>query len=268
MKHCYICITKKENNPLAKNIIFYFTGSGNSLVAAKAIGAKLEDCTLANMRNTFRFGEEAYEKIGFVFPVYAAGMPRKVKDFIEKLNFEGQKDAYVFVVATAGSPDLNAVAQAADILGKQGVKVTYNASVRMFANYVGLYPMAKDVDEKVKLGYKQLEKISTDIQNQQKAALPQYKGIINIVHNIALSTFHKKDKGFNVSDDCVGCRRCVEICPVSNIKLEGTKPEFLGSCEQCMACVQWCPKQAINYKKKTQDRGRYTHPDVKWEELR
>jgi Pyruvate/2-oxoacid:ferredoxin oxidoreductase delta subunit len=34
-----------------------------------------------------------------------------------------------------------------------------------------------------------------------------------------------------------------------------------------MACIQFCPKKAINYKDKTQNRKRYTHPTIKYTDL-
>jgi len=79
--------------------------------------------------------------------------------------------------------------------------------------------------------------------------------------------YARKDKGFNVSDACTGCRTCKAVCPVSNIVMKNKKPSFKHNCEQCMACVQWCPKQAINYKNKTQSRGRYTNPSISLKEL-
>jgi epoxyqueuosine reductase QueG len=49
--------------------------------------------------------------------------------------------------------------------------------------------------------------------------------------------------------------------------MQGSKPVFKEQCEQCMACIQWCPKQAINYKTKTQTRGRYHHPDISYQDM-
>jgi len=38
---------------MAKNIIFYFTGSGSSLAAAKLIARQLDDCEIVFMKGTF-----------------------------------------------------------------------------------------------------------------------------------------------------------------------------------------------------------------------
>jgi epoxyqueuosine reductase QueG len=55
---------------------------------------------------------------------------------------------------------------------------------------------------------------------------------------------------------------------VNNIDFgQDKKPYFMHHCEQCLACIQHCPAKAINYKDKTQNKKRYTHPDIPWKEL-
>ena len=41
------------------------------------------------------------------------------------------------------------------------------------------------------------------------------------------------------------------------------KIEWQHMCEQCLRCLHWCPEKAIQFGKKTQNRGRYHHPDIK-----
>ncbi|WP_207650867.1 EFR1 family ferrodoxin [Anaerocolumna jejuensis] len=55
---------------------------------------------------------------------------------------------------------------------------------------------------------------------------------------------------------------CRNVCPAKNITLEAGQPVFHHHCESCLACIQHCPKMALNYKDKTQNRRRYTHPQV------
>ena len=83
-----------------------------------------------------------------------------------------------------------------------------------------------------------------------------------VIHGPFIKSLVNKDKGFNVSEACNGCETCSKVCPVGNIQMQEGKPIFLHHCEQCVACVQWCPQQAINFKNKTQKRGRYHHPDI------
>jgi NAD-dependent dihydropyrimidine dehydrogenase PreA subunit len=52
------------------------------------------------------------------------------------------------------------------------------------------------------------------------------------------------------SERCTGCGACVEVCPVSAIRLiEGETGEYAEidqeTCRQCEACVEACPERAI-----------------------
>lgn len=48
-------------------------------------------------------------------------------------------------------------------------------------------------------------------------------------------------KGYYVTEGCVGCGRCVKLCPLNNIRLEGGKPVWGRKCTQCMACICGVP---------------------------
>ena len=57
--------------------------------------------------------------------------------------------------------------------------------------------------------------------------------------------------------DCIGCGKCVELCPLNNIHLENGKPLWGKNCTHCMACICYCPKEAIEYGKKSRGKPRY-----------
>lgn len=50
---------------------------------------------------------------------------------------------------------------------------------------------------------------------------------------------------------CVGCGRCIEVCPHSVFRMEGRKAaiEDLDSCMECGACDRNCPVKAVEVKK-------------------
>ena len=49
---------------------------------------------------------------------------------------------------------------------------------------------------------------------------------------------------------CVGCGRCVEICPGNLLTLKNSRAEIrdVRDCWGCCACVKICPAAAICYK--------------------
>ena len=46
--------------------------------------------------------------------------------------------------------------------------------------------------------------------------------------------------------NCTGCGKCVEVCPVSAIKVEKEKAVVNNDCVECGACIGECPHGAIS----------------------
>ncbi len=68
-------------------MIFYYSGTGNSLWVAKEIG-KYQDERLINIATEMKKNQEEYvyelerkEKIGFVFPTYSSGPTPNSREF-------------------------------------------------------------------------------------------------------------------------------------------------------------------------------------------
>lgn len=246
---------------MTKNIIFCFTGTGNSLKVAKDIAEGNGESEIISMGKPYSL-QGAYESIGFVYPVYAGGMPAAVERFIGVLDISTNRNSYFFAVSTSGSGLPGGLPQINRILHNKGGKLSYGGNVKCFSNYVGLYAMKDDVKERPKVQDAQTRLIVTDIQN--RVSKQDFKNSsMALLHGIFINILRGKERGFNVGENCNGCGTCNKVCPVANIEMQSGKPTFLHHCEQCMACIQWCPKQAINYKDKTQNRGRYHHPDIK-----
>jgi ferredoxin len=50
-----------------------------------------------------------------------------------------------------------------------------------------------------------------------------------------------------ISDACVGCGACVEVCPVEALSMEDEKAVCdADKCVDCGACVSECPVEAIS----------------------
>ncbi len=67
-------------------------------------------------------------------------------------------------------------------------------------------------------------------------------------------------KGFRATENCVGCGRCAELCPLNNLTMADGKPVWGGRCTHCMACICGCPKEAVEYGNKSQGKPRYYLP--------
>ena len=251
------------------NLIFYFSGTGNSFWAAKTIAKELGGAEIVSMGKHGQYTvTEQYETIGFIYPNYYWGLPKKVIEFIENLNFNGNKKAYFYSIATYGGDAGNTIYQLYELLEKKhNIKLNNGQKIRMFSNYVVLYDMKENVDEITKKSNADLVPLIESIKHRKNNKVSGLTKVLAPVNSWFIHKVSAMDKEYNVNDRCTGCGICKEVCPVGNIAMQNSKPVFNHTCEQCVACIQFCPKKAINFKNQTQNRRRYTNPGVNYKEL-
>ncbi len=250
---------------MGNNIIFYFSGTGNSLQAAREIAAPL-NADLVNMGRKFSFDDRSFERIGFVFPTYGTA-PRRVREFVGGLDFSNQKQAYIFAIATCGRQAGNSLPDMNTALTAKGVRLHFGVPLIMFTNTVTMFDIVGDPEDTAKESSAALKLLINQIISKQENKIPKEKVLIKLMTKMTTKNYANQDQFFNVSDACNGCKTCEAVCPVSNIEMHNGKPTYKHHCEQCLACLQWCPTRAINYKNITQKRGRYHHPYISVQDM-
>jgi ferredoxin len=252
-----------------ENIIFYFSGTGNCLKVAKTIADELENTEIVSMAKSESYSlTKQYDTIGFISPTYFWGLPGKVINFIENLNPGNNKGAYYYAIVTCGGETGNAINQIYKLLiKKHNIKLNFTKKLQMFSNYVVMYDMSKEVDKITKKSNKELIPIINSIKNKENNKVNRLTGIFSFVNKSFIKRVATIDRDYTVNNDCNGCGICKEVCPVKNITMVNNRPQFNHHCENCLACLQFCPKKAINYKNATQNRGRYTNPEISYKEL-
>lgn len=89
-------------------MIFYFSGTGNSLYAARHLAKATQDrlISIPEEMSDPAFSKEyalsTDERIGFVFPIHSWGPPEIVLRFIRRIRFANYQNHYCFFVATCG----------------------------------------------------------------------------------------------------------------------------------------------------------------------
>ena len=247
--------------------IYYFSGTGNSFAAARAVGEVFDERELAAMTEALTDPDLLYCKekvVGFVTPNYFMGLPVVVSRFLRKATFKNAQ--YLFMVVTSGHDFGVGISQAQSIMKEKGNKLDYGAYVVMPDNYLPKFNVspAEAAGILKKAGVK-LESISKDIAVSKRKITEHtmFLGPLLRSWNKRFSAgFAECDRNFAVEDTCTSCYVCERICPVKNVEMEGKRPKWLHHCEQCYACMQYCPTAAIQYGKATVGKHRYHHPEV------
>ena len=248
-----------------KRVIYYFSGTGNSLEIANLLAARLDAETvgIASLREgSVDCGGRA---AGIVFPVYMYRPPRLVADFLKRLSGAG----YLFVVAVNGGDAGNAMRIAERLLQQSGNQVNASFSVRMPDNYIpfGGPPPEKEQSEMFANAQTKVDGIvrvveSADAHREKAPSWFKTRVYPEIWYALGYWAIPFSDKGYWVNDRCNGCGVCERVCPVGNISMTDGKPVWNQKCEQCMACIQWCKETAVELGKKSQGVVRYTNPRV------
>lgn len=251
------------------NIIFCFSGTGNSLEVARNIGEMLGDTKIVLIADVMK--EEhidlPYERVGFVCPAYYGGLPPIMGRFVAKLNFS--KTQYVFAVITAGAIHGGSFDSLGGLIAERGGRLNAEFPVQMPGNYIAMYGawpvrLQRFLLKKAK---KKAAKITKSIKEKRITRTGEENAKTPKPLNERMSGYEKFAQDYRVTDKCTGCGTCTKICPMRNITMADNKPRFGENCERCMACIQWCPAKAIEYKNATSNRKQYRHPNVKASDL-
>jgi len=219
-------------------------------------------CLTARLMETWAHGQEIYDILGVVFPVYWGGLPLKVANFLPRLK--GIHASFVFGIVThAGGPG-NALSQLNYGLQEIGLDLQAGFLLRMPSNYIISYdaPSEGGIKRIIENADTTIPEIVENIQNRMNNfSSADYSGHSSSYQKF-LDQVNTSDEKFWVNDNCTECEVCVRVCPVQNIEMKEGRPEWQHKCEQCLGCINWCPESAIQYGSGTESRGRYTNPRV------
>ena len=250
-------------------MIFYFTGTGNSLYAAKQIGKVLEDEPIAIQQcmknNQYHFTLMENESIGFVFPCYFFGLPSIVIDFIQKLELANYNKHYIYAVSTCGGNIGNAFSLLRRKLSQRKWHLNAGFELIMPDNYIlqfNLLPDKEKMEQLLKNTDPQLDDIYKYILHQKdNKSKSNFKGWLSTTFTYPFYNFVRSTKKYYANENCNGCGNCAKYCPLNMIEMKENKPVWKqGKCTQCIACIHRCPQKAAQYRGKTESRGRYVHP--------
>ena len=244
-------------------MIFYFSGTGNSQLAAKRLATAAGDDIVSINKSLQEQKKEVFHSghpLVFVAPTYAWRMPKVVAEWIRETRFEGCRDAY-FVLTCGGSVS-NASAYARMLCKEKGLNFRGLSPVLMPENYLAMYPTPSETECRDIIAW--AEPVITELAAliREKKNFPDtpvsFKDRLRSgPTNLLFYPTCVHDKGFTVSNACISCGKCAKRCPLNNIDMADGRPLWKGNCTHCMACIGGCPTEAIEYK--SVSKGQHRH---------
>lgn len=252
-------------------VIYWFSGTGNTLWLARAVRDGLGETELIPMAAGDASAAASAERVGLAFPVYSWGLPMIVNRFIRRLQVSDS--AYLFTLMTCGADPGSAALVARKRLAARGLSLAASFFAVLPDNYppFGGAPAAEKRQRLMDEASPRVGEIVQAIKNQEQDHYELgklfWRGVGRMVYPLFAKHVAAADRKFTVDDTCTKCGLCEKVCPVANIELVDGRPRWLGHCEQCYACFHWCPADAIQYGKRTRKQERYHHPACKANDL-
>ena len=244
-------------------MVLYYSGTGNSKFIAKCIASVLEtDCLNLNERIKAEdtSSVQTEENVILVTPTYAWRIPHIVSGWLGKAELVGAKR--IWFVMDCGSEIGNAAKYNRQLAAQKHLRYMGTAQIIMPENYIAMFnaPQAEQARRIVEQADPALQKALAQVRAGQEFPPPRdtlYDRFMSGPVNPVFYRFFVKADAFRATDACIGCGKCMELCPLNNIRLENGKPVWGKHCTHCMACICDCPKEAIEYGKKSKGKPRY-----------
>jgi ferredoxin len=249
-----------------KTQLYVYTGTGNSLWAARRLALELGEATLEFMPHVLNPFTVGADRVGIIFPVHIWGLPRRVIRFVK--NLQVKPETYIFGLAVNAGQPAAALLQMQKLMSARKLSLACGYSIALPSNYTpwgGPGPIETQ-EQLFRQATEKMKRIAGSVLRSERKEAdrgPYWQNVVlSWIYKMSFRQVPKMDKKFWVDDKCNGCGICSKVCPAENIEMLKVRPSWLHRCEQCFACLQWCPKEAIQCGKKTVQYPRYHHPEV------
>lgn len=230
----------------------YLSGTGNTKHCIEKIVKMLDQsANIIPLENKNIISEiERNDTIILGYPTQFSNAPMMVRDFIKSNDI--WKDKKVFCITTMGAFSGDGTRCSARILKKRGAIILGGLQIHMPDSVCDSRLLKKTDEDNKMIIRKANKKIERAVYNIQNGKYPK-EGLSFFSHLIGLfgqrlwfynKTSHYSDK-LKISNNCIGCGLCEQICPMRNIEIINKKAIAGKKCTMCYRCISRCPQAAI-----------------------
>jgi Pyruvate/2-oxoacid:ferredoxin oxidoreductase delta subunit/flavodoxin len=260
--------------------IFYFSGTGFTLKAAKIMKKELNDeVVLSPVIGAMRSGYDrsGAERIGLLLPMHAFGLPLAFRDFLRSFHFKNAK--YIFSLVTRGGAPARIHKEIGKYLKKQNKKLNAFCFATTRNTFDVIFKVHMDPEfEKLHLEFEKTVRnfAKTVNANENTINLGYRNRFLEYILFPFLKMLNHATGYFNLQNSfyadkkCTGCGKCKQMCLSGKIKLSKGRPWWQKEiqCQFCLACLHLCPQKAIQVRKsKTPELGRIFDKDTSCAEI-
>lgn len=272
---------------MAETELYYFSGTGNSLFAARELARRIPDARVEPL--VPRLGEKRIRigcrVLGLAFPVHALTLPLAVTRFVRRLDLEAVQ--YVFALATRGA---GTAFHGFDTLDRllarrgRGLASAFLLDLCNSDSRHGPYRTPGDLEirERERRALEELDRAAAVIRERSTAGIPTFEvttpthpdpRMARVLDRIITAGLEVSEwiggvQYFYRDSGCVGCGVCERVCLSGKVRMEGGVPRWdRGTlCYMCFACLNFCPRKAVQIRSlpfvesRSPENGRYPHP--------
>lgn len=232
----------------------YFSGTGNSRYALEVFLREYDDSAEMFSIEDNRVIEqiEKHNEIIFSYPVQYSNIPLFLRQFVI-MNQKRWKEKRIFIIATMGIFSGDGAGVLGRLLHKYGAEITGGLHLKMPDNVCDFRPLRRSIQKNTQLVRKAEKKIEKTVQKIKNGKPPQEgMGVFCQMAGLLVQRLYFSNRTATYSDrvridsaKCIGCGKCVELCPMQNITLVDGKAFSGNQCTMCYRCANRCSEQAI-----------------------
>ena len=247
-------------------LTLYFSGTGNSKYIAEYF-SNMMGAQYYSIEESIDFADMicATDTICFCYPIYGSCVPLIMREFVTRYkSYLNGKKIIIFCTQFLFSGDGSSVFT--ELLECIKYQVIYAEHFNMPNNICNffLFPVkSKENTRKyvIKAEHK-LNKVCENIKNGviKKRGFNIFSKYLGLISQRFLFSKGEKTakKDVRINADCIGCSKCVSLCPMRNLENENGTIIQKGNCTLCYRCVNMCPKKAITVLVHTKVKKQYT----------